>query len=104
METAQSRNATVDACGVQGRKPMPTRLYRFHCTDGQDLVADLRGRRIPTLALVRLHAERVALDLMAHGTRFDWSAWHVEVYDNKGRAVLTKAFTDVRYDRQATRG
>ena len=97
METVKSGNATVDACGARGRRPMPTRLYRFHCTDGHDL----RGRRMPTLALMRLHAERVALDLMAHGTRLDWSAWYVEVYDEKGRAVLTKAFTDVRYDHRA---
>lgn len=90
----------MDACGVQGKRTMPTRLYRFHCTDGHDLVADMRGRRIPTLALMRLHAEKVALDLMARGARLDWSAWYVEVYDAKGRSVLTKAFTDVRYDRR----
>lgn len=83
---------------------MPTRLYRFHCTDGHDLVADLRGRRLPTLALMRLHAERVALDLMARGTHLDWSDWWVEVYDQNGRAVLAKAFTDVRQDRPAVRG
>lgn len=77
---------------------MPAKLYRFHCTDGHDLVADLRGRRLPTVALMRLHAERVALDLMTGGTRLDWSAWYVEVYDEKGRAVLAKAFTDVRDD------
>ncbi|KQP79451.1 MULTISPECIES: hypothetical protein [unclassified Methylobacterium] len=82
---------------------MPTRLYRFHCTDGHDLVADLRGRRLPTLALVRLQAERVALDLMAHGGHLDWSAWWVEVYDQNGRAVLSKAFTDVRQDRPGAR-
>lgn len=83
---------------------MPTRLYRFHCTDGHDLVADLRGRRLPTLALVRLHAEHVALHLMAHGGHLDWSDWWVEVYDQNGRAVLAKAFTDVRYDSQAIPG
>ena len=88
---------------MQGKRTMPTRLYRFHCTDGHDLVVDLQGRRIPTLALVRFHAERVALDLMARGSRLDWSAWYVEVYDARGRAVLTKAFTDVRYDRWAAR-
>lgn len=75
---------------------MPTRLYRFYCTDGRDLVADLRGRRMPTLALVRLHAERVALDLMIHGNQLDWSDWHVEVYDAIGRVVLRKATTEVR--------
>lgn len=83
---------------------MPTRLYRFHCTDGHDLVVDLRGRRVPTLALVRLHAERVALDLMTQGTRLDWSAWHVEVYDAKGRSVMALAFTDVRYDHRVAQG
>jgi hypothetical protein len=76
---------------------MPTRLYRFHCTDGHDLVADLRGRRLPMLALVRLQAERVALDLMARDTRLDWSTWWVEVYDASGRVVLTKAFFEVRF-------
>jgi hypothetical protein len=35
---------------------------------------------------------------MLHGAQLDWSAWHVEVYDANGRVVLTKAFTDVRYD------
>ena len=80
---------------------MPTRLYRFHCTDGRDLVADLRGKRLPTLALMRLHAERVALDLMLHGDRLDWSAWTVEVYDAKGWLLMSKAFTDVRDDRPA---
>jgi hypothetical protein len=82
---------------------MPTRLYRFHCTDGHDLVADLRGRRLPTLALMRLHAERVALDLMARDPHFDWLGWWVEVYDQNGRAVLSKAFTDVRHDRPSAR-
>ena len=55
------------------------------------------------MALMRLHAEQVALDLMARGARLDWSAWHVEVYDAKGRAVLAKAFIDVRSDRRAGR-
>ncbi|KQP34314.1 hypothetical protein ASF27_01775 [Methylobacterium sp. Leaf102] len=80
---------------------MPTRLYRFHCTDGHDLVVDLRGRRIPTVALMRLHAEQVALDLMARGARLDWSEWYVEVYDAKGRVVLSKAFEEVRNDHRS---
>lgn len=84
----------MDGCGARGKTVVPTRLYRFHCTDGYDLVADLRGRRIPTVALVRLHAERVALDLMARRTGVDWSAWYVEVYDETGRVVLAKAFAD----------
>jgi hypothetical protein len=83
---------------------MPTRLYRFHCTDGHDLVVDLRGRRIPTVALMRLHAEQVALDLMSRAVGLDWVDWYVEVYDEKGRALLAKAFTDIQHDRRAGRG
>jgi hypothetical protein len=52
---------------------------------------------------MRLHAERVALDLMARDPHFDWLGWWVEVYDQNGRAVLSKAFTDVRHDRPSAR-
>jgi len=82
---------------------MPTRLYRFHCTDGHDLVVDLRGRRIPTVALMRVHAEQVALNLMASGAGLDWSEWYVEVYDERGHAVLANAFAEVLYDRRPGR-
>jgi len=75
---------------------MPTRLYRFHCTDGYDLIVDRRGKRMPTPALVRRHAERVALDLMRLADRIDWSAWQVEVYDATGRSVWMRTFTDLR--------
>ena len=75
---------------------MPTPLYRFHCTDGRDLIADLQGRRLPTLALVRRHAEQVALALMRSRAGPDWSAWAVEVYDEKGRALLSATFADLR--------
>ncbi len=82
---------------------MPTPLYRFHCTDGHELVADLQGRRLPTWALMRRHAERVALDLMVARARRDWSAWTVEVYDASGRQVMSKAFTEMRGDRPSGR-
>jgi hypothetical protein len=74
---------------------MPTPLYRFHCTNGFDLVADLQGRRLPTWALMRLHAERVAIDLMLGSARRDWSAWTVEIYDAAGRHVISKPFVDI---------
>ena len=83
---------------------MPTPLYRFHCTNGHDLVADLQGRRLPTWALMRLHAERVALDVMLGSARRDWSGWTVEVYDATGRHVVSKPFTDVLTTRQARQG
>ncbi|MCJ2012282.1 DUF6894 family protein [Methylobacterium sp. J-076] len=75
---------------------MPTRLYRFHCVGpGGDATFDLRGRRLPTLAQVRAHADRVALALMAAGDA-DWTRWIVDVHDGKGRRILIRAFTDVR--------
>ena len=77
---------------------MPTRLYRFHCTDGHELVTDLRGKRLPNAAQMRVHAERVALGLMDRVERFDWSGWHVEVYDAKGRRIWIRAFVDVNVD------
>ena len=75
---------------------MPTPLYRFHCTNGLSLVADLRGKRLPSVALMRFYAERAALDLMRSDEQADWSAWHVEVYDAKGRSVLRMAFMHIR--------
>ncbi|WP_238231182.1 MULTISPECIES: DUF6894 family protein [Methylobacterium] len=92
---AKFETVTVDACGARSKASMPTRLYRFHCTDGHDLVADLRGKRLPTVALVRMHAERVALKLMRGGGKLDWSAWQVDVYDATGRPVTSKPFTDL---------
>ena len=83
---------------------MPTPLYRFHCTDGQDLIADRLGKRLPTGALMRSHAERVALDVMLSDLRRDWSTWTVEVYDGTGRHVLSKPFTDVLDNRPARQG
>ena len=75
---------------------MPTPLYRFHCTNGLSLVADLRGKRLPSVALMRVHAVRVALDLMRSDDRVDWSSWYVEVYDAKGQSTLRIAFTHIR--------
>ena len=74
---------------------MPTPLYRFHCTNGHDLVADRLGKRLPTWALMRLQAEQVALEVMLGSPRRDRSAWTVEVYDASGRQVLSKPFANV---------
>ncbi len=77
-------------------------LYRFHCTDGHELVTDLCGSRLPDGAPMRAHAERVALALMERVVeRFDWSGWQVEVYDAKGRRVWIRAFPDVNVDTRA---
>ena len=75
---------------------MPTRLYRFHCVGPEDAVFDLRGCRLPTLAQVRVQADRVALSLMAREDATDWTRWFVDVHDGKGRRVLVRGFTEVR--------
>jgi hypothetical protein len=38
---------------------------------------------------------------MSRRTGVDWAAWYVEVYDEVGRAVLAKAFAEVRCERRA---
>ncbi|SDO68690.1 hypothetical protein SAMN05216360_1379 [Methylobacterium phyllostachyos] len=81
---------------------MPMRLYRFHCTDGHELVTDLGGCRLPNTAQMRIQAERVALALMERVVeRFDWSRWQVEVYDARGRRIWIRAFPDVDVDARA---
>ncbi len=74
---------------------MPTRLYKFHCAGPGDAVIDPRGCRLPTLAQVRAHADRVALTLM-EGRDADWTRWIVDVHDARGRRVLVRPFTAVR--------
>ena len=54
---------------------------------------------MPSNALMRFHAERIALDFMRSDDRIDWSAWTVEIYDAKGWMLMSKAFTEVRDDR-----
>ncbi|MGU3358930.1 hypothetical protein ACLBWX_01210 [Methylobacterium sp. M6A4_1b] len=51
---------------------------------------------MPTLALMRLHTERVALDLTVRRALLDWSGWWVRVYDKNGRVALAKMFTEGR--------
>lgn len=80
---------------------MPTRLYKFHCAGPEDAVIDLRGCRLPTLAQVRAHADRVALALMESG-HSDWTRWIVDVHDGDGRRVLVRAFTQARIRRTDT--
>lgn len=76
---------------------MPTRLYRFHCVGpGGDATFDLRGRRLPTLAQVRAHADRVALALMEAGDA-DWTRWFVDVHDGAGRRILVRPFSQARH-------
>lgn len=77
---------------------MPARRYRFHCTDGHELVTDLEGCICQSAMQVRRHADRVALALMEAVEWFDWARWQVEVYDPRGRRVWLRAFQDVDVD------
>ncbi|WP_246685432.1 hypothetical protein [Methylobacterium sp. WL103] len=67
-------------------------------------MTDLRGKRLPTWALMRVYAERVALDVMLGRASFDWSSWTIEVYDASGRHVVSKPFADVLAIQQARQG
>jgi hypothetical protein len=80
---------------------MPAKLYRFHCTDGRELVTDLQGRTRQSAAQVRRHADRVALAQMEAANHVAWARWQVEVYDSKGRRVLIRPFLEVDVDAQA---
>lgn len=62
---------------------MPTELYRFHCTDGHELVTDLQGRSCASAAHMRRQEDRVALALMEAADQVSWARWQVEVYDPK---------------------
>ena len=56
---------------------MPARRYRFHCTNGHELVTDLEGRTCQSAMQVRRHADRVALALMESVEWSDWARWQV---------------------------
>ena len=96
MAALDRAEIAVGACGKVGNRPMPRRLYRFHCVGGGDAVFDLSGRWLSSAREVRQHADRVALALMAGAGRHDWTVWTVDVRDVAGRPVLMRAFTDVR--------
>ena len=73
------------------------RRDHFNCVGidlGAEAVFDLRGRWVQTVDLIRPAADRVASELVADAPWLDWSGWHVEVYDAKGRRVLDRAFAD----------
>lgn len=81
---------------------MPAVRYRFHCTDGREVIVDRRGRFLRNVELIWLHAERVAHEHMASGNgKLDWAGWIVDVHDQKGRHALTLAFADVRQFQEA---
>ena len=86
----------MGGCGERGKRRAQPRLYRFHCTDGHDLVVDRWGKRLATEIGVRRHAERVAAGLMLRGRQIDCYALRIDIYDATGRIVMRQVFTDMR--------
>ena len=67
---------------------MSSRLYRFHCTDGREVIVDRKGKRLPNRAQVWAYAEQVGRILAETNWRCcDWSGWQVDAYNAKGRCV-----------------
>ncbi|WP_425287563.1 DUF6894 family protein [Methylobacterium fujisawaense] len=96
MAVSDPAEIAVGTCGEVGKRPMPRRLYRFHCLGGGDAVFDLQGRWLSSIREIRQHADRVALGLMDGVGCQDWTVWSVDVRDAAGRPVLLRAFTAVR--------
>jgi hypothetical protein len=74
---------------------VPKGVYWFHCVGPEDAVFDQQGCQLPTLAQVKVQADRVAFAVMDHADA-DWTRWIVDVRDTNGRQVLTRAFTEAR--------
>lgn len=67
----------------------------FHCTDGLDVVFDLRGRTVTERDL-RPVCEHVAAELMQGcAAPVDWSTWIVDVHDAYGQHVMTFSFDEI---------
>lgn len=60
----------------------------FHCTDGQEMILDRRGRPLRADGDTRRQAEAVARRLMAdHLIAADWRRWIVCVYNEFGEQI-----------------
>ncbi|MBB5764193.1 hypothetical protein ABEV34_14020 [Methylorubrum rhodesianum] len=66
-----------------------------HCTDGLDVVFDLKGRAVSDEDL-RPVCATVAFELMQScAAPLDWSAWIVDVHDAYGQHVMTMGFDEI---------
>lgn len=65
----------------------------FHCTDGRELILDLRGRPLRADGDTRKQAEAVARRLMAEILiSANWSRWLVCVHNNLGEQIAVVPF------------
>jgi len=62
--------------------------HHFHCTDGRELILDLRGRSMRADGDIRKQAEAVARRLMTEVLiSADWSRWLVCVHNHLGEQI-----------------
>ncbi|WP_445504107.1 DUF6894 family protein [Microvirga sp. G4-2] len=67
--------------------------HHFHCTDGWELILDLRGRSMRADGDIGKQAEAVARRLMAEVLiSADWSRWLVCVHNHLGEQIAIVPF------------
>lgn len=67
----------------------------FHCTDGRDVVFDLRGRTVAEHDLRPVCASLASELMQGCAAPVDWSDWIVDVHDAYGQRVLTFGFDEI---------
>ncbi|WP_230532231.1 DUF6894 family protein [Microvirga roseola] len=71
--------------------------HHFHCTDGRELILDLRGRPLRADGDALKQAEAVARRLMAEVLiSADWSRWLVCVHNELGEQIAVVPFPHAR--------
>ncbi|MDQ4061366.1 MAG: hypothetical protein M3145_09740 [Pseudomonadota bacterium] len=75
-------------------------LYYFHLLDGERVVPDAEGVRLPDMVVVQQCARMIVRDLKAEPClrKTDWSRWQVQVQDEAGVQVLLLPFQGAAID------
>ena len=64
--------------------------YYFHLTDGKHACSDADGLDLPDDEAALTEAKLEAWDLRNDpGDRCDWAEWIIQVFDEKGRSVIS---------------
>ncbi|KAA2237647.1 hypothetical protein [Salinarimonas soli] len=69
--------------------------YRFHCTNGVDLIVDETGYVIGPESDLSDRAADVALEVLLRFPFTDLSAWLVTIQDGEGRQVEVLSFDEL---------